>query len=315
MTVDLSDFESHLRENLDRQRQLLNAVEFARCLSEGDVNCKFYLPRCTKNELREDFLIQFLYSRIIPYVLNYEDYNLDDEEWIYRAREIYKKAVNKFKLPKIRITKTGKEIIDGSEIGELLLYVFLESDSVIQLVHKMNLKTDPNMPVHGRDAIHMQIIGDEIILHYGESKLYDRVDQAINKAIKDMNEFNNDPDERSFEVHILSSHVDYDKFGKHSETVKHIVKQLVSPYPTDHEIISKVSEMYDIFVGYNWKVLNKSEKRTDIGKYLRIEFDKVHPELVKKVNDNKIDLTKKYVFYFLPFKDVTIFQKLFLKDL
>jgi hypothetical protein len=290
-------------------------VEFSGCLSVGDVNCKFYLPRCTKDELREDFLIKYLYSRVIPYVLNYEDYNIDDEDWIYRAREIYKKAVSKFKLPKIKITKTGKEVVDGSEIGELLLYVFLESDSIVQLVHKMNLKTDPNMHVHGRDAIHMQIIEDEIILHYGESKLYDRVDQAINKAIKDMNDFNNDVDERSFEVNILSSHVDYDKFGKHSDTVKHIVKQLVSPYPTDNEIMSKISEMFDIFVGYNWKVLNDAGRRNDIAEHLRIEFEKMHPDLIKKVNDNRIDLTKKYVFYFLPFKDVVIFQKLFLKDL
>lgn len=59
------------------------------------------------------------------------------------------------------------------ELGELLLYAFLESGlNAPKLLSKMELKTDANDYIKGSDGIHLLEVGNDYQLIFGESKMY-----------------------------------------------------------------------------------------------------------------------------------------------
>ena len=69
----------------------------------------------------------------------------------------------------------------SGEGGELLLYLLLENVLELpQLMCKMPLKTSTSMHVHGVDGVHGKLLDNgDLALYWGESKLYARVNEAI----------------------------------------------------------------------------------------------------------------------------------------
>ena len=74
----------------------------------------------------------------------------------------------------------------SGEGGELLLYMLLETVLRLpQLLCKMPLKTSSQMHVHGVDGIHGRVLPNGILaLYWGESKLYARVNEAIDACFE-----------------------------------------------------------------------------------------------------------------------------------
>lgn len=89
-----------------------------------------------------------------------------------------KEAKETFKKAKILNNTNG-------EGGELLLYLLTEWIlGAPQILAKMSLKTNPNMPVHGTDGIHLKYDEktDKVIFYWGESKLYATLSGGISDA-------------------------------------------------------------------------------------------------------------------------------------
>src|SRR3546814_2556394 len=80
-----------------------------------------------------------------------------------------------------------------------------------QLVAKMSLKTNSQMPVHGSDGIHFRLEkpGGELRLFWGESKCYQSVEQAILRAAESVAE-NLQHDKMSHELFLIEQHADLD---------------------------------------------------------------------------------------------------------
>lgn len=98
----------------------------------------------------------------------------------------------------IEISKLKSEAIDlfiraqkatdrNGEAGELILYLLTEWVlGAPQLLAKMSLKTNRQMPIHGADGVHVKFLKDKSTLafYWGESKLHSDVSGAITSAVE-----------------------------------------------------------------------------------------------------------------------------------
>ncbi|NWG36576.1 DUF1837 domain-containing protein [Nitrososphaera sp.] len=268
------------------------------------LNCRFYLPTCTADKIREDDLIDFLVDSVVRYVT--ESKLLDPERMkdpAYSSR-IYRRARDKFRQ------KDPKP----SEVGELILFILLESEGIIQVVQKMPLKTNKNMPLHGADGIHVQVDNGMILLHFGESKMYKDLGGAISKSIDSVTDFTNgDGGKRKFELDIISTYIDKEKFGRYAD----VLAEIVLPYAKNKQ---KYREVNSIFIGYNWDVMCKlsSRDQLDLTAFLKSEFEKRHDEIAEKMQKAVLGSKIKdqhFHVQFMPFVDVDQFKAKFKKEL
>lgn len=83
------------------------------------------------------------------------------------------------------------DLTTSGEGGELLLYVLLESVlGIPQILAKMSLKTNAAVHYHGVDGVHAAITDTgNLALYWGESKLYQKPNQAIDSGFKSLAPF------------------------------------------------------------------------------------------------------------------------------
>jgi hypothetical protein len=120
----------------------------------------FALPRSQVAELQELFR-----------TVSFEEYSLRQSQLEQEAFELFKRAQE----------ATNR----NGEAGELILYLLTEWIlQAPQLLAKMCLKTNRDMPVHGADGIHVRYCQDRDMLHlyWGESKVHADVNKAISEA-------------------------------------------------------------------------------------------------------------------------------------
>lgn len=83
--------------------------------------------------------------------------------------------------------KAQKSTSRNGECGELLLYLLTEwLLEAPQIMAKMSLKTNAQMPVHGSDGIHVKYDGasDKLIFFWGESKFHKTVKSGLSSAVE-----------------------------------------------------------------------------------------------------------------------------------
>lgn len=83
-----------------------------------------------------------------------------------------------------KTSKTG-------EPGELLLYYLAEHLlKYPQVLCKLPLKTNPNVHAHGADGVHASVdpASGHLRLHWGESKLYTRIEDAVDDCFQSLRE-------------------------------------------------------------------------------------------------------------------------------
>jgi hypothetical protein len=87
--------------------------------------------------------------------------------------------------------KAQKSTNRNGECGELLLYLLIEWKlAAPQIMAKMSLKTNGQMPVHGSDGIHIKYdeTSDNLIFIWGEAKLHKTIGGAIKSALQSVGE-------------------------------------------------------------------------------------------------------------------------------
>ena len=268
------------------------------------IECKFHLQTCTADQIRETDFIDFLVNSVVKYVT--ESRLLDPEKMrdpAYSSR-IYRRARDKFRL------KDPKP----SEAGELILFILLESQGIIQVVQKMPLKTNKNMPLHGSDGIHVQVNDGMILLHFGESKMYKDLVGAISVSVKSVEDFTDEnTGKHKLEVDIISTHFDRAKFGEYAD----LLAEIVLPYAKNKESYREVNS---IFIGYDWDVMCDLSKRgkQDLTTFLKAEFEKQHEGIIEKmkkaIEKSKVK-NQHFHIQFVPFADVDRFLMMFKKEL
>jgi hypothetical protein len=126
------------------------------------------------------------------------------EEFTLQTTKLFQSALSLFKRANIATNRNG-------EAGELILYLMTEWIlGAPQLIAKMSLKTNPQMAVHGADGVHVRYCGDtsRLLLYWGESKLYTKVDEAIGAGVKSMTAAL-DPAKIKHELDLVERNIDF----------------------------------------------------------------------------------------------------------
>lgn len=111
--------------------------------------------------------------------------------------------------------KAHKATNRNGEAGELLLYLLTEWVlGAPQIIAKMTLKTNPQMPVHGADGVHVRYCSEtsRLFIYWGESKLYGDVGQAITAAATSIAKAVG-PNEIGHELQLVQRNIDFSGIG------------------------------------------------------------------------------------------------------
>lgn len=141
------------------------------------------------------------------------------------ARE-WTKLTNKARALFIRAQKGSNR---SGEAGEIVLYILNEWVlKAPQIVSKMYLKTNNNMPVHGTDGIHARYdsASRKLYLFWGESKCHKTLASALSSALASIKEFIDNAQERR-EIEIVSTHIDV---GDMDDETKNAILSYLDPY-------------------------------------------------------------------------------------
>lgn len=139
-------------------------------------------------ELRQEFLDE-LYDSIVDWIYSSEKYKELKDIAISNGKtdaaassEISRRAREKF-----RATKNSDNILIQGQLGELLLFHFIQRlQGAVPLLRKMKITTSPEHERFGADAIHFKYEKEKPIIILGEAKTYTsnyKFNQAFEDAI------------------------------------------------------------------------------------------------------------------------------------
>jgi hypothetical protein len=107
----------------------------------------------------------------------------------------------------------------SGEAGEIVLYILNEwLLHAPQIVSKMYLKTNNQMPVYGTDGIHARYDNptQRLYLYWGESKAHLKIASALSDALDSIKEFIVQAHDKR-EIAIVASYLDFDGVDAHSK--------------------------------------------------------------------------------------------------
>ena len=132
----------------------------------------------------------------------------------------------------------------GGELGEMLLYLFLEQKlNAPKLLSKVELKTAKNQYVFGSDGIHLLSLGDKMFqLVLGESKIKGDLENAVDDAFKSIQKVSNDTDN---EIRLIERNVLAESFDPE---MTELIKSIIVPSKRDLSIA--VDNAFGVFLGY-----------------------------------------------------------------
>lgn len=273
----------------------------------------FYLPFRDGKPTTDEFLTYLatqMLNYAIPFNKRMEAYSVSNPSDLAPITALKKEAKDLFQ----RATNTG-------EFGELILYLILRDFfDAPQVVCKMSLKTNPNLPVFGADALHMGFIGSTMVLYHGESKMFsDKTpNNAIEKSIQSSKAFlknkksKNGARARDFEINLISSHF---SIPQCSEEQKKAILAYLNPLKKEHNNSKDVAVC---LVGFDMDFYKQHHTLDGIE---QLFAEKYRSQIDEATNIFESQVKKQslsqYNFHFilLPFESITDFREKFLEIL
>lgn len=198
----------------------------------------------------------------------------------------------------LRNVSSEKDKGAGGELGEILLYLFLEQKlNAPKLLSKVELKTAKNQYVFGSDGVHLLSIGDkDYQLVLGESKIKGDIYGAINDAFESISKVAKDP---SSEIRLINKNILSEEFD---EETKQFIEALIVPQKRDANY--SLDKAFGVFIGYSLglekeKYTNKDYK-TALKTQLENDISSTVKHIEKKINESGLS-NYSFYFYFLPF--------------
>lgn len=275
---------------------------------ENKNEVKFFMLNIQNNQYSYYELFKILKRNLGRYALSRKEYRADPEMAI-------SKAISRFH--EVKNAGTGA----GGELGELLLYLFLEVVlGAPKLLSKMELKGTQNQYNFNSDAVHyFQYETDygkhnQVVLC--EAKLIGDVTKAISKAFDSLA---SSLEKREYDLALVSTEIFKETMtdAEAQEVINSILPNATEDIKNN--VIKETAA--GIFIGFDEKIEPvgdslKTRENTITNIALKI------PEIVKKLNEKIEEKSLKgmsFYIYFLPFNDVAkdrekIMEQLLTKD-
>lgn len=264
---------------------------------EFDVNNKNYLRLFMLNTENKLFNYDELYEYLLP---NIARYVFDRKKLADAEKDKIKQSLILIEaIDHLRKITSDEDRGAGGELGEILLYLFLEQDlKAPKLFSKVELKTSNMDYVKGSDGIHYRFkttaAGTKVLqLIIGEAKILNSLKSAIKEAFKSIDTYltDNIQDRLLLDTHLLNQFADEEEAAELKDYILTIPRK-------------KKETVFGIFIGYSIDYQGKTDTND--------EYDqKVISENVTQVLAEKQEIINfisnygisnyEFNFYFLPF--------------
>lgn len=279
----------------------LNAFEHLGQFSLDEHNkdvLNLFIMQINANEFNTKYMEELLIDPMIDFSLSRQV----RDHYQNKAATLTKKAKEKF----------VDYLTNKGELGELLLYCFLESHlEAPKILSKLELKTSTSMHVHGSDGVHfLRLKNGDFQLIFGESKTIKDLTNALSDAFKSISEFKRGVNSKGkvksglpYEKSLISDHLSKETF---SDEEKEFIKQIV--YPNNGTGFG-VDDAFGIFIGYEIEI-SDDDRMLPNEEFRNLIKQKVTDEVKGKFNHvlNKITEYKlfghNFYLYILPFTDL-----------
>lgn len=180
------------------------------------VNLRLHFPSLRQNQATIHelvdaialYLMHFALPRAEVAALQSQYGKISGDEFEARLLQLSESARNLFKRANEVTNRNG-------EAGELLLYLLTERIlGAPQIIAKMSLKTNRDMPVHGADGVHVRYskADGKLLLYWGEAKLYANVGDAIAAAADSIAEAMQ-PEKMKREIELVQRNINFAGLG------------------------------------------------------------------------------------------------------
>ncbi|WP_353074710.1 HamA C-terminal domain-containing protein [Escherichia coli] len=193
------------------------------------------------------------------------------------------------------------------ELGELLLYAFLETGlNAPKLLSKMQLKTDSNDYIKGSDGVHLLELDDGYQLIFGESKLYADLLEGAREAFDSILDFKSNG--MAFERGLIDTHVINEMV---SEEGYEKIKSILLPSGDDGPDLDL---SFGIFLGFELKIdssqlsLKNKEFRDWVNESVKQHATRVVSTIRRKIINHKL-YGHEFHIYIVPFTDIDVTRK------
>lgn len=201
----------------------------------------------------------------------------------------------------------------GGELGEILLYLFLEQDlQAPKLFSKVELKTSAKDYVKGSDGIHFKFRingeGKKILqLVIGEAKIKNDLKDGIKEAFESINRYlsENIQDRNLLDTHLMEQLVDKDEAD--------LIKEYITSIPR-----KKKETVFGVFIGYSIEYKGTVATNDEYDRRVIEENIKqvlaVKNHIIDAINNYHVS-NYEFNFYFLPFHNASRDRKVIMKSL
>ncbi|CDF01625.1 putative uncharacterized protein [Ruminococcus sp. CAG:624] len=285
---------------------------FNKVSEEKIVNCQNNTLRLfmlnTENKLfNYDELYEYILPNVVKYVFSRKRLaGIEDDP--QKQMTIILEA-----LSHLRPIENEKDKGAGGELGEILLYLFLEQDlKAPKLFSKVELKTNAQDYIKGSDGIHFKFRknaqGEPIMqLIIGEAKIKNDLKEGIKEAFKSINTYltSNIQDRNLLDTHLMDQFVD--------EEEARIIKEYITAIPRKPK-----ETVFGIFIGYSIEYSGTSDSNDEYDQKIIEENIKqvlnLRQEIINQISKYSVS-NYEFNFYFLPFHDAMRDRKTIMKQL
>lgn len=309
--ANLGDVIARLNNDYSSLSNLIKTLDHTNKCEKGDVEVRaHYLPFRNGQPMAQELL-----EAIRVYICNFalsrtEIQSVHDkvaELPPQKAMEEYVKLQNSAADLFIKAQKSTSR---NGECGELLLYLLIEwLLEAPQILAKMPLKTNGQMPVHGSDGIHVKYNAqdDTLAFYWGEAKLHKTLDSGIGSAlgsISDALSF----DKMKQDISLVKRN--FDASGFPAEVKSKVLDYLDPLHPAYHKKI----DISVCLIGFDYNGFGKlagkkaAEVEPAFRTMLEAEIAKASSSLAKEIEAKSLHHHRIEAF-FIPFVSVDQLRK------
>lgn len=208
----------------------------------GGNGLNLFTLRIDSNRLTYESLVDELYESLISFALSRKE--IDKYKGTLGGK--------RYNLAKEKLRKFSSN--DG-ELGEILLYCFLESHlKAPKLLSKLELKTAKNNYVNGADGVHLlQVDEKNYQIVFGESKLEAELTNCIYSAFGSVIDFLDEAKGKtSFELSLVNSNLLKEAV---TDDAYEAIKNIIIPSASEDE--TNIDKAFGLFLGFDLPITDE----------------------------------------------------------
>lgn len=213
--TDLETLVAALRRDYSKLSARLRELDHSVACECAGVTLRLHFPAFRQGKATVYELVEAVSRYMTSYALPRSQISALDARYGEIPAEQFRAESKMLDESAARLFKKANELTGrNGECGELLLYLLTEWVlGAPQLIAKMVLKTNPEMPVYGADGVHVRYCAEtaRLYLYWGEAKLHADLSGAITDAAKSISAAMN-PKKMQHEIDLVKRNIDFSGF-------------------------------------------------------------------------------------------------------